>query len=332
MFEFNNLIGPATLKFDLEADSGYVKKKYMDIESFEIDFDGDGTVDKEGADPAAADDLIFTYAKKGKYSPKGSYVGKNNVTGEPMVRPMELPVINVSAVVSVTKTKKGIVYDAKDAAQLGSPKWYESSDLNVPASTSPVYTAKLMKEERFLCLALVTNKTKEEDCNKIFVIRPEGENPIEAQIKVEQSENDPFTYLFSLEDVKVKTGGEISTYRWVLDNGSVFCQKDECEYTFNEYGKQKFTVYLTDAAGNPSELEGEVDIRRPLSLKFADGGAPLLRVLNEADENILLNSYVKSLEAYRVEKFTVPSKLVFDANDVRVNNEGFSLDSVEWTF
>lgn len=80
MFEFNNLIGPATLKFDLAADANYVRKKYMEIDSFEIDFDGDGTVDKEGADPAAALDLIFTYAKKGKYSPKGTYEGRDNIT------------------------------------------------------------------------------------------------------------------------------------------------------------------------------------------------------------------------------------------------------------
>lgn len=333
MFEFNNLIGPATLKFDLAADANYVRKKYMEIDSFEIDFDGDGTIDKEGADPAEALDLIFTYAKKGKYSPKGTYEGRDNITGEPMVRQIDLPVVNVSAVITVTKTSKGIVFDAKDASQLGSPKWYESSNLNTPAGTSAVYTAKLEKEERFLCLALVTNKNKEENCNKIFVIHPEGDMPISADIKVEKVlESDPFTYLFSLENVKVKTGGDVSTYRWVLDNGSVFCQKDECEYSFNEYGKQKFTVYLTDAAGNPTELEGEIDIRRPLSLRFGDGGTPLLRVLDENDTNLLLNSYVKSLEAYRIEKFTIPSRLVFDANDVRVNNEGYALDSVEWTF
>ncbi len=333
IFEFNNLIGPAVLKFDLAADANYVRKKYMEIDSFEIDFDGDGTIDKEGANPAAALDLIFTYAKKGKYAPKGTYQGRDNITGEPVVRKIDLPIVNVSAVVTVTKTAKGIVFDAKDASQLGSPKWYESSNLNVPAGTSAVYTAKLAKEERFLCLALVTNKNEEENCNKIFVIRPEGETPITADIKVERAvESDPFTYLFSLENVKVKTGGDVSTYRWVLDNGSVFCQKDECEYSFNEYGKQKFTVYLTDAAGNPAELEGEIDIRRPLSLRFGDGGVPLLRVLDGNDRNLLLNSYVRSLEAYRVEKVTVPSRLVFDANDVRVNNEGYVLDSVEWTF
>lgn len=331
--DFNNLIGPTTLKYDLVSDAGYVKKKYMTIDSFEIDFDGDGTVDKEGADPAEANDLIYTYSKKGKYTPKGTYVGKDNVTGEPKTRPMDLPVVNVSAVVNVTKTKKGIVFDAKDASQLGTPRWYESSDLNKPASVNAVYTAKLMKEERFLCLALVTNKTKNENCNKIFVIRPEGEEPIEATIKTEKVNDDRLTYRFSLEDVKVKTGGDIATYRWVMENGSVFCQKDECEYTFAEYGKQRFTVYLTDAANNTAEIEGELDIKRPLNLDASVGGDPLLKVTDESGKNILTAStYDRGGNAYRVDDLQVPSKLKFDANDIRVRNQGYDLESVEWVF
>lgn len=331
--DFNNLIGPTTLKFDLVSDSNYVKKKYINIESFEIDFDGDGIIDKEGADPSEANDLIFTYSKKGKYVPKGTYVGKDNVTGEPKTIPMSLPVINLSAVVNITKTKKGIVFDAKDASQLGTPRWYESSDLNKPAATTPVYTAKLLKEERFLCLALVTNKTKNEDCNKIFVIHPEGDIPIEATIKTEKEQGDRLTYRFSLEDVKVKTGGDIATYRWVLENGSVFCQKEECEYTFAEYSKQKFVVTLMDAAGNIVDIPGEIDIQRPLLLESAEGDNPLLKVSEAgSDDNLLKGTFVKSIGAYRVEKFTVPSKLSFDARDVRVKNPGFELESAEWIF
>lgn len=305
----------------------------MSIDSFEIDFDGDGTVDKEGADPAEANDLIFTYSKKGKYVPKGTYLGKDNITGEPKTRAMELPVVNVSAVVVITKTKKGIVFDAKDTTQLGTPRWYESSDLNKPASVNAVYTAKLLKEERFLCLALITSKTKNENCNKIFVIRPEGEEPIEATIKTEKVNDDRLTYRFSLEDVKVKTGGDIATYRWVMENGSVFCQKDECEYTFTEYGKQRFTVALTDAANNTAELEGELDIKRPLNLDSSVGGDPLLKVTDESGKNILTAStYDRGGNAYRVGDLAIPSKLKFDANDVRVRNTGYDLESVEWVF
>lgn len=204
--DFNNVIGPATFKYDLSSDASYISKKFMRIESFEIDYDGDGVIDKEGADPTEAQDLIFTYAKKGKYVPKGTYFGKNNVTGEPMTQAMDLPIVNLSAVVNITKTKNGTVFDAKDASLLGSPKWYGSDDLNKPVSTTPVYTEKPTKKEKFLCLALVTNKTKEESCNKIFVIHPDGESPISAEINVEKVKDDQFTYRFSLKNVKVRQG------------------------------------------------------------------------------------------------------------------------------
>ncbi len=46
VYDFNNLIGPVTLRFDLSSDARFAEKS-MTIESFEIDFDGDGTVDKE---------------------------------------------------------------------------------------------------------------------------------------------------------------------------------------------------------------------------------------------------------------------------------------------
>ncbi|MDQ1343779.1 MAG: hypothetical protein QG650_499, partial [Patescibacteria group bacterium] len=320
------------LKFDLGSDASYVTKKYMKIDSFEIDFDGDGAVDKEGAEPSEANDLIFTYDTKGKYVPKGTYVGRNNITGEQMTKPMELPVINLSAIVKITKTKKGIVFDAKDTSQLGTPKWYESSDLNTAVSSQPVYTAKYSREERFLCLALLTSKTKEESCNKIFVIRPEGDVPIEAKTKVERVKDDQLTYRFSLEDVKVRTGGDVAAYRWALDGGSVFCRKEECEWTFNEYGKQKFTVYLTDAAGNTVDIESEFVIKRPLILMRSEGDEPLLRVSDSSDTNLLKDTYDRTTDAYRIQKFSIPSKLTFDATDVRVRNTGYQLESVEWTF
>jgi hypothetical protein len=134
MNDFNNLVGPVTLKFDLDSDARYASK-FMDIESFEIDFDGDGSIDKEGTNPREAKDLIFTYDAKGKFSPKGSYVGKDAITRDPKTMSILLPVINVSAVVTITPSKKGTVYDANDAVKLGNPKWYEGEDLNVPVSS-----------------------------------------------------------------------------------------------------------------------------------------------------------------------------------------------------
>lgn len=332
VLDFNNVIGPATFKFDLSSDASYISKKYMRIESFGIDFDGDGVTDKEGADPTEAQDLIFTYAKKGKYVPKGEYSGKNNVTGEPMTKSMELPIINLSAVVNITKTKNGTVFDAKDTSLLGTPKWYRSDDLNSPVSTTPVYTEKPATEEKFLCLALLNSKTKEENCNKIFVIRPEGDAPIDAKVKIDKVKDDQFTYRFSVADVRVRQGGDIASYRWVLDDGSVFCQRESCEHSFSDFGKRKFVVYLTDAAGSQVQLDGEIDVKRPLGLMRSEGDQPLLKVLDSTEENLLKDSFDRSIDAYRIQRFTVPTKLVFDATDVRVRNPGYELESVNWRF
>lgn len=43
-------------------------------------------------------------------------------------------------------------------------------------------------------------------------------------------------------------------------------------------------------------------------------------------------AYDRGGGVYRVSDLSIPSKLKFDANDVRVKNSGYELDSVEWTF
>lgn len=44
------------------------------------------------------------------------------------------------------------------------------------------------------------------------------------------------------------------------------------------------------------------------------------------------STYDRGGGVYRVSELPIPSKLKFDANDVRVKNSGYELDSVEWTF
>lgn len=138
---------------------------------------------------------------------KGEYVGKDAITRESKTLQMLLPVVNVSALVSITNTKKGIVYDAKDTSLLGNPKWYEGENLDVPASTEAVYTTSIPKEEKFLCLSLVNNSTKEESCDKVFIVKAQSEDVIQAKIVASRIEiDDPLSYRIALEDVKVRSG------------------------------------------------------------------------------------------------------------------------------
>lgn len=112
----------------------------------------------------------------------------------------------------------------------------------------------------------------------------------------------------------------------------MFCQRESCDYSFSEFGKRKYVLYLTDAAGSQAQIEGEVDIKRPLSILRSEGDQPLLKVLDDSEENLLKDAFDRSIDAYRIERFTVPSKIVFDATDVRVKNPGYELETVEWKF
>ncbi len=238
--------------------------------------------------------------------------------------------------ITVTPTKKGIVFDAKDVAALGNPKWYEiDKDADAPVSTEAVYTAKFEKEERSVCLALVNSKNPGETCDKIFIVKPQGDTPIQATVVMEKAKSDdPFTYRVSLSDVKVRSGGEIVDYQWRLEGGSVFCKEEECEWSFNEYGKKKIVVKLTDAARNSVEIEHLFTIERPLVLSKNSDGSPLVRVIDESTGKEMLGpgSYDQATESYRIENVTVPATFSFDARDVRVKNAGYELESVEWAF
>ncbi len=61
--DFNNMIGPITIRYDLASDVKFASKN-IEIQDFEIDFDGDGLPDKKGSDPSGDKSLIYTYDRK----------------------------------------------------------------------------------------------------------------------------------------------------------------------------------------------------------------------------------------------------------------------------
>lgn len=46
IIDFNNIIGPVTVRYDLASDVKFATKT-IDIDGYEIDYDGDGTIDKK---------------------------------------------------------------------------------------------------------------------------------------------------------------------------------------------------------------------------------------------------------------------------------------------
>ncbi|EKD30178.1 MAG: hypothetical protein ACD_78C00130G0002, partial [uncultured bacterium (gcode 4)] len=107
MNNFDNLIGPLELKFDLKSDANFVGKM-MDIESYKIDFDGakcqwrDSSI-VDGVNAEQSIICIFDQAKV--FRPTGVYEGLDRVTHKPKTININFHTIQIAGVVDVKETK-----------------------------------------------------------------------------------------------------------------------------------------------------------------------------------------------------------------------------------
>ena len=257
------LIGPVSIKFDIKSNAKYVSK-YMDIDSFDVDFDGDGMIHPEigeiegGQDPENAENLVFTYDKKKTYSPKGRYTGTDKLTKEKKTMDIEFPKIVISGLVEIRRneTKKTVAFDASDVIRFGNPKWYESNNMNTVASSEKIYTSKIEANEKYVCLSLEKSGKKNDECDKIFLVSGASSDAITGKIQFKQDTSNPLVYEFEVNDLKIRDGAEIVSYQWMLDNGAVIGQSEALNYTFSEYRKGvKISVKLKDSAGRTSIIE-----------------------------------------------------------------------------
>lgn len=121
---FDNLIGPLELRFDLKADAR-LNGKIIDIESYKIDFDGAKCQGKsssivEGVNAEQSIICIFDQARV--FKPTGVYEGLDRVTHKAKTIAMNFHTIQIAGVVDVKTPKtykdKAITYDATSLASL----------------------------------------------------------------------------------------------------------------------------------------------------------------------------------------------------------------------
>jgi PKD repeat protein len=321
----SSLIGPATLRYDLSSDARYASKS-IEITSFAIDCEGDGTVEHEGSSPETDASLVCEYARKGSYTPKGSYKGRDNVTRDPITLDIQFLPVKIIAVVDIKRTDSTIVLDAADAAVLGKVKWYTGKTLDTLASEEAKFSTKISDVEQYVCL----NTSAKGACARVFTIKPKIDAPIVGTIKIDKDSSDPLKYNFRLVDARAKSGGEIEKYSWFIDDSIPISREDVAQRIFSGFGTYKISVELTDSARNKVTLSEKFKIDRPLLLVRKSGSESLLRITGENGESLIAGAFSNDLWAYVVEGTTIPQKISFDATDMRVKNEGYTLKEVTW--
>lgn len=334
---FDNLIGPMELKFDLKADANFVSKS-MNIEDYTIDFDGGkcrGTESSsvEGVNPGSDQSIICIFDSAKSFKPSGVYHGTDRLTRESKSVAINFPVINIVGVVDIKRPKtpkeNNITYNASKLTNLGNIAWYTKKDGNTPVSTNPIYSIVLWQEEQILCLSVFTDG----NCDKIFIVPSKSQASVSAKIIYEQSAEDPLTYTFRLDSLRVKTG-EITGYKWILDGSTVISNDESFEYTFTDYHDAKMTVQITDSAGNTIDINEDINVSRPLSFVKGAHAESLLRISDSAGTSLIDDTYNKNLKWYLISNInmSIPTIIGLDATDVKVDKYGYELTNVEWDF
>lgn len=230
---FDNLIGPLTLKFDLKADANFVGK-IIDIESYKIDFDGAkcqpaGSSKVEGVNAQNDQSIICVFDQAKVFKPTGVYEGLDRVTHKPKSISINIHTIQIVGVVDMKETKTSVTYNASRLTSLGKINWYTEKSGDTPVSSDAIFSITTKNEDQILCLNIFSGTT----CDKLFIVHKSSDSSVTAKIVHEQDKEDPKRYVFHLEDRVVKTG-EITGYQWVVNNIPVSTE-ETYTHTFSEY-------------------------------------------------------------------------------------------------
>lgn len=342
---FDNLIWPISMKFDLSVDVEYFSK-IMNIKWYRIDFDWDKKFDKEWTNPAADQDIIFDYQNAWSYTPVWEYYWTNSLWEE-ITQPIRLPNINIAWIVKIEEKKerlwwKSVKFDISDIKKLWKVDFYlqdKNWDFSTPDAnynwTDTIYSPlKIFNSEAYICLVIINNQKSATGCDKIFIIWAESKKSVDASIEINRDPINPLWY-----NLKINLAWQITSmikYSWIIDWLERVSDKEMVDYNFDDYWKHIISVKITEPSGNEYTIEKEIDIKRPLNFSLPSNTSQLynnslIKIIDKSWNNLTPESYVRELWEYHI-PIRIPSDIKFDSNYVKVTDNYYSLKQTEWDF
>ena len=341
---FENLIWPVSMRFDLEADARYVSK-YIDITWFQIDFDWDWKVDKQWINPLTDKWIIFTYEKKWSYTPTWRYIWKDKVAWKPKEVEMKLPNINIAWIIKLTQKAdrawwKRAFFDLADIKQLWRVDFYFSDSKWEFANPDTTYDwtdkfspQQTFKSETLVCILIKNNQKSKDNCDKMLIVWDEWQSNFGWEIIEERDPANPLAYNFSFKPSDNNI--VISWYEWVVDKNQVVWTDEMVEYSFIEYWKHEVKLTIKLANWTDTTIYKDIRITKPITLATPAWVTPytsnnsLLRITDEAWKNVIDWTWQRDLNLYHI-KVWLPIKLNFDASFVKTKETWYNLKKVEW--
>lgn len=329
--DYNNIIGPINLKFDVKVLKDSEAKKGFTIDKYIWDFWGGDRVE------TTSSEIIKSFNKKGITTVKLTLEGIDSRTNKIVQKPSApIPSFNINYIVDVKEkelSNGGKIYEfnASTLKDLGEVEWYLESNTEVPVFVGNIFKpSKAYFDKELIGMKIKNPNKKANAMDKIFIVSGQ-ESVIKWEIDAQQSPDNPLTYTLKIKNLSNNFGnGFIEKFVWNA-GGQEFNktadltnieESSTITVNFPSYGKNLLKVTLIDSNGKSSQLTKEITIAQALRI---ENKLDIVQDGNPIDND---NFDEKSLD-YRIE-VAAPGKVSFDARKIRTQNVLYKLDSVKW--
>lgn len=336
----NNLIWPVSLKFDLQNYQNKKSRQSIKIQKYIWSIGGNNY---ETFSP----ELIENFTRPGNYPITVEAIGTDIVGQEIRELIPNIPPISLEFTVEMTEQitpngGKTVRLNAESLKSLWKVAWYfksplenkvnEYQDWEMVSEDYNFIPGKIFFEPIYIGL-WVARWGKEVALEKIFVIQPQWNSEISADIISEPSLENELLYSFRVENAKTGfADGFIEEYIWTIWEKTYKVSwditrpniSDTITHTFKNFWDQRVEVSLKDSRGNIKILSKNITIQKRVNL------IGWLDIKNKDGTTLDNIRYEKETFEYYIDNLWVPTVLTFDARYVRPENILYTLKEVSW--
>lgn len=329
--DYNNIIWPIDIKFDVKNLKESERKKWFNIEKYIWEFSGWDKLE------TSSSDIVKKFDKKWIINVKLTIEWIDSRTWKTVQKEtIKIPNLNINyAVVKSEKVLnnwgKVVEFDASTLKELWEVEWFLESNPNVPIYTWPIFKpSKVYFEEELVWMKIKNPNKKNDSMDKLFLVSWK-EAVIKWEIDAVASFDNPLVYTLKVKNINNNFWNWfIERFKWEVwwkeqnKTADVLNIEESSTITASlpSYWKNVIKVTLYDSNWKSTQIIKEVNISQALKVDNK------LAIYDENDVYIT-DFFDEKTWDYKV-NIPTPSKLRIDAKDIRTSNPLYKLNNVKW--
>ncbi len=328
------LIWPVNIKIDVKNIKDSEKRNWFNITRYEWIIWGESV-------ETMVPEIVYNFKSKKSYNIKLT-LHWTNKTWAQVSKPVEdMPIVNISYLVNIREIDrwnglKSYVFNAKDLSSLWDIEWYVASK----KSQTPDFTwvnfspSKPFSKQDFVWLRIKNIDTKVFKLDKIFVVGASAWS-IDAKIISKQSVNNDLQYDFSIWEIisdlwswnieEVEWNILWTNYKKVITDVENPESDSTITHTFTKTDEWSQTIIATliNTTWEKFKFTKQINVAKSLLLSNR------LEILVD-DVKYEDFEYDTSRKEYTIKNLWAPTKIIFDAKNIKPNSPLYKLTDVKW--